>query len=187
MHKFLLKMFTQIRNWIPLTVAVTMTCGLVYVTAQQIYRQSANDPQIQLSEDTARDLESNQPEKIVPSANINISKSLNTFLIVYDQSGQPVLSQAVLDGKIPSPPAGVFEYVSQNGEDKITWQPKNGVRIAAVVNKYQSASGSGFVLAGRSLREVENRVDQLGIKVLIAWVITLATTFFANILFSKYK
>jgi hypothetical protein len=40
-------------RWLPLAVAITILAGLVYATVQQSLRQGANDPQIQLAEDTA--------------------------------------------------------------------------------------------------------------------------------------
>ena len=35
--------------WIPLALVVTVVVGLVYVTVQQNFRQTANDPQIQMA------------------------------------------------------------------------------------------------------------------------------------------
>jgi hypothetical protein len=55
------------------------------------------------------------------------------------------------------------------GENRVTWQPEPGVRIAAVVASY-SGTQSGFVMAGRSLRETERRVDQLGELIGAAWL-----------------
>ncbi len=43
----------------------------------------------------------------------------------------------------------------------MTWQPERRVRIATVVVRYEGRE-SGFVLAGRSLREVEERVRRIG-------------------------
>jgi len=61
------------------------------------------------------------------------------------------------------------------GEDRVTWQPASAVRSAAVVVRYGGAQ-PGFVLAGRSQREVEARVDQLTLMIGAAWVITLGAT-----------
>ena len=43
--------------------------------------------------------------------------------------------------------------LARRGEDRLTWQPEPGVRSATVVVHYQGAQ-AGFVMAGRSLREV---------------------------------
>jgi hypothetical protein len=52
----------------------------------------------------------------------------------------------------------VLDYVRANGEDRITWQPEPGVRIAAVVTRF-AGNDSGFVLAGRNMREAQKRED----------------------------
>ena len=59
-----------------------------------------------------------------------------------------------------------------NGEDRVTWQPQGNVRIALVVTKVTGVQ-SGFIAAGRSLREVEKREDQLTKEVLGAWLIAV--------------
>ena len=35
-----------VRAWLPLAVAITLLCGLIYVAIQQTYRSNADDPQI---------------------------------------------------------------------------------------------------------------------------------------------
>ncbi|MDO8689297.1 MAG: hypothetical protein Q7R39_04695 [Dehalococcoidia bacterium] len=145
---------------------------------QQDLRQSANDPQIQMAEDAALAIEKGQaPQSVVPSTTVDISKSLAAYLIVFDDAGKPVASSAQLDGQTPRPPSGVFDQVRQRGEDRITWEPKPGVRSAAVVARF-SGLQSGFVLAGRSLREVEKREDGLRLEVVMAWALSLAATLF---------
>ena len=37
--------------WLAIAAATTVVCGLVYLSVQQVMRQSANDPQIQIAED----------------------------------------------------------------------------------------------------------------------------------------
>ena len=44
------------RGWLPFAVVVTAFCALAYATVQQSLRQAANDPQIQMAEDTAASL-----------------------------------------------------------------------------------------------------------------------------------
>jgi hypothetical protein len=84
----------------------------------------------------------------------------------------------MLDGAVPKPPAGVFDYTRVHGDDRVTWQPRPGVRIAAIVVHYGGAQ-PGFVLAGRSLRESERRTDQIGVVLLGLWVVTLIGSFIA--------
>ncbi len=176
-------MISKIKKFIPLTIIITAFCGLIYVSVQQNYRQTANDPQIQMSEDSASALENGaKPEEIVGKTEVDLSKSLAPFLIIYNDGEEPINSQAVLDGKIPRPPVGVFDFVRTHGKEWFTWEPKPGIRIAAVVTKYNGGS-PGFVLAGRSIREVENREDWLVKEVGGAWITTLLLTFFATLVF----
>jgi hypothetical protein len=157
--------------WIPFAVVVTALCALDYLTAQQNLRQGANDPQIQMAEDGAASLDAGASiESVVPKEQVESSKSLAPFLVVYDTSGKPVASSGVLDGQMPDYPVGAVEASKQSGENRVTWQPRDGVRIASVVVPFKQ----GYVMAGRNMREVEARVSQTGALVAVAWVATMA-------------
>jgi hypothetical protein len=165
--------------WFPTALGITILSALVYLAVQQSYRQSANDPQIQLAEDAAAQLEAGQqPETLVGAGKVEIDRSLSTFLIIYDDAGQPLASSARLNGNIPTLPAGVFSSVRQSGEERLTWQPQEGVRSATVITHF-GGSHPGFVLAGRSLREVEKREAQLTQFVGFAWLAALAGSLLA--------
>jgi hypothetical protein len=162
-----------------MAAAVTALAGLIYVVVQQNYRQSANDPQIQLAEDSAARLGAGaQPQAVVGADTVDLVRSLSPFLIVYDDKGNPVASSAQLNGQTPSLPAGVFSSVRESGEDRLTWQPQEGVREAAVIVQF-GGSQPGFVLGGRSLTEVEKRVDQLTWMVGVGWLATMLGTLVA--------
>ena len=162
-------MKTILKYWLLIVVVVTGLCGLVYGVVQQDIRQGANNPQIQMAEDAAAKLASGQAaQSVVPAEKVDIAKSLAPYIIVFDASGKPVASSAQLGGQTPTVPSGVFDAVRQSGEDRITWQPQVGVRSAIVVMRF-SGSSSGFVLAGRSLREAEERIDHMGQIVLVGW------------------
>ena len=146
----------------------------LYAIPQQLLRNGANDPQIQLATDTAARLESGAAlSEAVPAGNVDMARSLATFVIAYDDQGQPLASQAKLNGGIPAPPAGVFDYVRQHGEERVSWQPvlgrTRGVRIAAVVERVGGAH-PGFVLAGRSMREIEARQAQIERMAGLTWI-----------------
>ena len=163
-----------LKKWLPLAIASAGLCGLVYLTGQQTLRMSANDPQIQMAEDAASALNGGASvDSIVPATKVELETSLAPFMIVFDDSGKVLATSATLHGAIPVYPAGVLDYTRQNGEDRVTWQPENGVRMATVVTRYDN----GFVLAGRSLREVEIRESNLekisGIAMLVIWAVTL--------------
>lgn len=163
--------------WLPLAVVTTLLCGLIYIIIQQNIRISANDPQIKIAEDYAAELENGiQPELLVPKRKVDIAKSLATYVIIFNDNGDPIASSADIDNQTPTPPKSIFDYVRNNKETRITWQPKQGVRSATVITRYNGVS-QGFVLVGRSLREVEKREDNLLSIVSMAWAVTTIASF----------
>lgn len=158
-------------RWLPLAFLVTFTCGLVYVTVHQNYRQTANDPQIQISGDVTAALVSGAPpDRMAPATKVDMARTLSPFLIVFDDSGKVVATSVVLDGKDPVVPAGIFSDAKSRGELRFTWQPKDDVRAAVVVRYYKTANSSGFVLVGRSLKEIEKRNSVLAFHIFLAFV-----------------
>lgn len=159
---------------------VTGLSGLLYAAVQQDLRQSANDPQIQMAEDTAAKLaDGQQVQIVVPAEKVDIANSLAPYIIVFDAAGKPIASSVQLDGQTPTIPSGVFDYVRQNGEDRITWQPQSGIRSAIVVTQFKGPN-PGFVLAGRSLREVEIREDDIMHLIFLGWLAILIVTLLAT-------
>lgn len=174
----------KLKYWILILIIVTGLSGLIYLSTQQNIRLSTNDPQIQMTEDTVSALDSGiKLEDVVPIKNIDLNKSLATFIIVFDEQGRPATSQASLDGKIPTLPQGVLDFVATQGKDQFTWEPKPGVRIAAVVTKFSK----GFILTGRSLREIEKREDLLLKEVTAGWFIIMLSSFIFTIFIPKSK
>jgi len=166
--------FKIIKKWLPLAIASAGLCALVYVSVQQSLRMSANDPQIQMAEDAASALNRDaKVEAVIPATQVELSESLAPFLMVFDQSGKVVASSAILHGAVPSYPSGVLDYVRQNGQERVTWQPEAGVRMATVA----VPTKNGFVMAGRSLLEIEKRESQAeelaGLALLGIWAATL--------------
>jgi hypothetical protein len=166
--------FQIFKRWLPLAIATAGLCGLAYMTVQQSLRQGANDPQIQMAEDAASALNGGASvNSIMPATNVELTTSLAPFIIVFDDSGNVLAASATLHGSVPVYPSGVLDYARQHGEDRVTWQPETGVRMATVVARYDK----GFVLAGRSLREVEIRESNIeeisGVAMLFIWAATL--------------
>jgi hypothetical protein len=146
-----LKAFPQLAILLTMTTFIAGTGCLI---SQQVLRASANDPQTQLAEDGAQRVSAGEsPAAVVSDRKISMENSLAPFVIIYDNSGRPVASSGFLQGAIPTPPKGVFDYVRANRQDTITWQPRPGVRIASVIAR----SSNGFVIAGRNMREIESR------------------------------
>lgn len=132
------------------------------VTAQQLLRGSADEPQLQLARDAAQALAAGRDAQLpLASTPVDVSISLSPFIIVYDTTGAVTFSTARLLGDTPELPGGVLADVSARGEARFTWQPAPAVRIAAVVVPIADGS-TGYVLVGRSLAETESRIQQIG-------------------------
>ncbi len=173
---------TTFKYWLLVAVVIVGFYFSIYVVVQQVLRQGADDPQIQMAEDAAAKLTDGQSvQNVVPTEKINIATSIAPYMIIFDANGTPLASSAQLNGQIPSIPSGIFDSVRKNGEDRITWQPQDGVRSAVIVTQFKGTS-TGFVLAGRSLREVERREDNTLQLLNIGWIgmliITLPITAF---------
>lgn len=153
MDKIILKKFVLT------SLVLVLIFGVAYTIVQQVLRSGANDPQIQIAKDSAAVLARGEEPAFMASnvyGQVDIAKSLAPFLITYDGAGKPLAATGKLNGKMPAPPAGVFAYAKKHGENRLTWQPAKGVRIAAVL-VYYGGGREGFALSGRSLLEVEKR------------------------------
>lgn len=154
-----------LKSVLPIAFVATMLCGIMYAAIQQVYRQSANDPQIELAQDAVPPSSTNT---------VDIAQSLSPYQVFYDEQGNPDSGNGLLNGSLPNLPQGVFNYTRTYGEDRFTWQPEPGVRQAVVI---VHLFGGGFSMAGRSLREVEWRESQLELIVWLGWVLTIIGLF----------
>jgi hypothetical protein len=160
-----------VRVWLPLAVAATVLAGTAYTIGQQILRTGANDPQVQLAEDAAARVQAGiGPAALIPSGQTDIATSLAPWVIVYGPDRRPVAGSATLDGKPAEYPTSVFDNAPAGGRrDEVTWQPRSGVRAATVVVGFKG----GWVVAGRSLRVVEERIDLLAELAVVGWLAAL--------------
>jgi hypothetical protein len=157
--------------WVPLAVALTGLSLVVYAAVQQDLRQSANDPQIQMAEDAAAELDGGaSPGTVLPNRQIELSDSLAPFVMVFDKSDALLASSATLEGHTPEFPKSVLQNLQ--GQDRITWQPQAGVRSAVIVQAWQG----GFVVVGRSLRLVEEREQNTLVLTAAAWAASVAAS-----------
>jgi Na+-translocating ferredoxin:NAD+ oxidoreductase RnfG subunit len=151
----------------------TVIAGTIYAAVQQTYRNAANDPQVDAVEQINALLAQGAPAEAIigQSAPVDMVKSSSLFVIIYDKDGKVIGSSATLDKNTPSLPSGVIDYTKSHNTDRFTWQPKKGIRVAAVIRKVDN--DGGYVLVGRSLGETEKRISQLTGIVGIAWIILL--------------
>jgi hypothetical protein len=169
-------------RWLPIAVACTLVLGITYVLIQQSYRMGADDPQIMVAHDVAAQIAAGTaPDQLVSNEPIDPSVSLAPFVIVFDATHKPIVSSARLAGAIPLPPAGVLDASKATGQNKVTWQPRSDTRIASVVVPVKGGA-DGFVLAGRSLLVVEQRVDTMTLMMGLGWAGTMVATLLAVLL-----
>src|SRR5579864_1287015 len=94
-----------IKQWLPLAFLTTVVCGLVYGAVQQNFRQSANDPQIQMAEDAAVALNTGTPlTSLAPVRTVDIAASLSPYLVFYNDTGAPIGGDGFLHGNLPALP-----------------------------------------------------------------------------------
>jgi hypothetical protein len=176
-----------VRFWIPLAIVTTGLSGLIFLTAQQDLRIGGNDPQIQIAQDVTHQIETGQnPLDFIPPIKVEVSQSLANYIIIFDDKGKLIGSSAVLNGKDPIIPQGVFANTKKLGETRFTWQPEVGVRSAVVID-YIKGSTNGYVMVGRSLREIEKRIDNIELIVFLVWIATLGTSLAATVILNKLK
>jgi hypothetical protein len=167
-------MVTFFRRWFALAAVATVLAATAFTIGQQILRSGANDPQVQLAEDAAAELQAGvNPTDVLPSAHIDIASSLAPWMMVYGPDRRQLAGSARLDGKVVEYPTSVFDSAPAGGRrDEVTWQPRSGVRAATVVVGFKG----GWVVAGRSLRLVEEREDLVGELAIAGWLAALAAS-----------
>ncbi|MDR3558142.1 MAG: hypothetical protein P4L61_01285 [Candidatus Pacebacteria bacterium] len=163
MHK--LRLF----KYFCLFVMVTAIFGSIDLAMQQNYRQSANDPQIQIAEDGAAALSAGIMPQWNASTQIDAGRSLAPFVVIYSATGTPIAASGLINGAMPTIPSGIFASVKAHGEDRVTWQTPTSLRFAAVITSYKN----GYVMAARSLREIEIREDKLNRQVGLPYAVSV--------------
>lgn len=155
--------------WLAAVVLVTILFGAMYTLVQQTLRLGANDPQIQMAEDAAAQLNGGARPAPLIGGRVDIGKSLAPFILIYDKSGNVAAGSGYLNGAIPALPRGVLTHAKGSSYNAVTWQPKDNVRIASVT----VAADNYYVLSGRSLRETESRANGLAKLVGASWFVSL--------------
>lgn len=172
--------------WIPFVLILSFFSFVVYIVVGQSVRSAANDTQAEVIEHVLREVYADPHLDLTRLLGpvIDIKENLAPFVIVFNNGGVPVASSAVLNGGTPVPPAGVFKYLLKHDDHRFTWQPEKGVRIAVVMRKLEGEP-YGFILAGRSLREVERRKGEMGFLVVLSFVVGLGATFIYSYIVSR--
>lgn len=173
--------------WLPTAIAITIVCALVYWTMQQNYRLNGNDPQVQIAQDSVRDL--NQVPDLAAIAQafgqVQIKDTLSTFLVVYDDNKKPVAGNGYLGDKLPELSDAHFAQTQNGADHRFTWQPEKGQKFAAVLRRFEGQQ-KGYILAARSLREVEARNMMLLLASVIGWALSLIATYALYLSLAKH-
>lgn len=159
-------------NYSTAAVIVTIFTGVFFVAVQQNYRSYANDPQVQIASDVATKIKAGKSIEKFFADSVDLENSLSPFIALYDEHAQPIRSSGLLDGKIPRLPPGVFAYVKNQGEHRVTWQPRPGIRMAMVILR-SNFSPVGYIAVGRSLDEIEIREEGLREMTMMSWLIMI--------------
>jgi hypothetical protein len=164
--------------FLPSLVVASGLCGLIYVVAQQELRTAANDPQEQLARQAAIRLDGGSlPTEVIGPTTVDVGTSLAPFVVVYDSAGNVLATDGALDGKAPMLPGGVLATATKTGRNAVTWQPRDGVRIATVTFPWNG----GTVTSGRSLQLADDRESSLRLTVVAAWIATVFAVALASV------
>lgn len=152
-----------VRLWL-LSVAIgTGLTVFCFTAVQQALRLGVNEPQSELAEDTAYKLShGSSPASVVPSTTIDESRSLAPFVTIVDRNNNVLASSGTIGSTVPLPPASSFPDSQKRGSNWFTWQhDDNRLRDATVIVPYSSGTTSGYVLAARSMKQVENTIRHI--------------------------
>jgi len=162
--------------WIVIAFMATFTSSVVYLVSQQSVRLGANEIPAQLATETSIKLQSGQSaKKAIPTVKVEITKSLNAFIMVFNNNKNLVATSGMIGDFQPIYPTNVLDNVSEKNDSRVTWQPTNGLRYATVAIKYSG----GYIVAARSLLETEKLIDKIGKLVCITWIACIAFLTFA--------
>ncbi len=162
--------------------AATIAVLYIHTGLQQTYRNAGDDPQLQLASDAASALRAGADvSTVLPAGTVDLATGLAPFVIAYDSANRPIAGTGRLEGILPTPPAGVLATARAAGSYRVTWRPRGGVRVAAVLQRVDDGSGR-VVLAARSLRPVEERTSRLLVMTALAWGALLVTSVIAALL-----
>jgi hypothetical protein len=151
--------------WLSGAIILTLIFGTIYAAVQQNWRLGLNIDLAPMASTAIRDAGSGFSSTQI--VGVPVENNDGPFLIMYDRNGSVDLSGLTINHQPPQLPASVLKNLQTGGETRITWQPQPGYRYATVIKKYDG----GYVLAGRSLKDVETQEDKLAIVCVFAWLL----------------
>jgi hypothetical protein len=181
------KIKETVKQWIPLAVAITTVCGLMYVSNQQNIRSAANDPQTQLSQDYAEMSKiGDEQADLSQYSKVDMAKTVSPFVIIVDEDGIVVQANGILGEKTPVPDKKVLETAKKNGRSLVTWEPEKGIRLATVITHFEGAN-KGYAIAARSLVEIDKRIQQQLYLTIGGYAVAMGLSFISILLLNQFK
>ena len=150
-------------------VVATILFGTVYVVAQQLDRQGANEAPLRLASQVAAELREGQTTTLDAQPHVDLSRSLAVFVVVEDAQGSATSGSGFLNGALVSLPSGVLANAAKTGQDNVSWQPEADLRFATVTLR----AGDQFVTAGQSLKPSEDRDNNIQALVEFGWLVSM--------------
>lgn len=159
----------KMRLWL---LAVVIGGGVTlfsYVAVQQSLREGLNAPQLQMAQDIAAQLNSGMsPASVLPPVKVDEATSLDPYVTIVDQHMQVLGSSGSIGSVVPLPPASAFPDSQNRRTNWFTWQhDNNSVRDATVIVPFHHGSESGYVLAARSMSQVEATIGHITVLALL--------------------
>ena len=168
---------TRIVRWTAAAIIVTAVFASLYLVMQQSERQGADDAPGRLASQVAAELaDSGTAADASPAGTVDLAASDAEFFVIYDRANHPVSGTGRLNGALPPIPAGVLDAARRTGWNHVTWQTSDGRRFASV----EQRAGHDVAVAAQSLAPTENRIDQLGALILVAWACTMGVVVIAS-------
>ncbi len=167
-----LERYRAVAIFVALVALVSVLFISICYSARTVFRQQANDPQIEVTEQVAGIVRQGVPiDAIVSSAEqIDLNSSKALFVMIFDNERSLAGSSAQLNGEAPSVPSEVFDKTNEMGEYRFDFEPSENLKFAGVMKKIDD---SAYVLAGRSLSEMETRAAALEQPLWIGWIISV--------------
>lgn len=167
--------------WLTLAVLTTIGFAWTYLGARYALRLGANAPQDSIAQDVAQQIEDGKRPEDLVEGRVDMERSHAPFVIIYDQYGKVVKGNGYLDGSVPQVPIGVLSATKGHKINKVTWQPKDHVRIASV----SVQADDNYVLGGRSLWTVEQHIRSFTQWTVGLWVVAMILIFLIYKLFNR--
>lgn len=143
--------------WLILMLAGIFAAGCAYVCTQQSLRSGADVPAVMAAKQAAMELENGEtPQNALPEKT-DIRTSLTPFVYIYDSNKNLVASSAAYGSETIVYPISILSEIDKKGENRVTWQPRPGLRFATVGIQYDG----GYIVGCYSLSESENTISRI--------------------------